>query len=101
MERGQRHPELLHDASERVGFDSPATDALIDYFSGQSDDKGFEHAMQSVKPGQAACDAYFDAIWFAQITQKHSLASKYFAHLKALDVPGCRQELAYTRKFGF
>ncbi|HET8823580.1 MAG TPA: hypothetical protein VFM77_00515 [Terriglobales bacterium] len=101
LERGQGHPELLHDASERVGFDSPATDALIDYFSGQSDDNGFEHSMQSVKPGQAACDTYFDAMWFAQIKQKHAIAEKYFAHLKALNVPSCRQELAYARKFGF
>lgn len=101
LERGQRHPELLHDASERVGFDSPATDALIDYLSGQSDEKGFEHAMQAVKPGQSACDTYFDAMWFAQIRQKHSVAAKYFSRLRALDIPGCRQELAYAQKFGF
>lgn len=101
LERGQRHPELLRDASERVGFDSSAMDGLIEYLLEDSDEQAFGHAMEPVKPGESACAIYFDALWFAHIKRKQSAEKKYYARLKSVAVPACRTELAYARKFGF
>jgi TM2 domain-containing membrane protein YozV len=99
LERGERHPEILQDADKRVGFTSKSTQALIDYFSGRSDDKAFEAAVQASKPAESGCGAYFDAMWFAQIKGKRAVAQRYYDRLKSIDKPSCRPALVYARKF--
>lgn len=101
LERGQRHPEILQDADKRIGFTSPSTQALIDYLSGQSDDRSFDAALQASKPAESGCGAYFDAMWFAQIKGKRAIAQRYFDRLKAIDKPSCHSATVYARKFNF
>jgi hypothetical protein len=101
LERGQRQPDLLQDADKRIGLTSKSTQALIDYLSGQSDDKTFDAAVQASKPTESGCGAYFDAMWFAQIKGKRASAQRYYDRLKAIDNPSCRPAQVYARKFNF
>jgi TonB family protein len=101
LSRGERKDGLLEEASARLDADSLATNAVIQYFSGTIDEKGFEAGMSASKSEADRCSAYFEATWYEEVTQKHELAKKFHEQLLKTGQLHCRTDLVYAEKFKF
>ncbi len=101
LSRGERRDGLLEQASARLDADSPATNAVIQYFSGAIDEKGFEAGVSSSKSEADRCSAYFEAMWYEEVSQKHELAQKFHEQLLKTGQRHCRTDLVYAEKFKF
>jgi len=98
LSQGQRKTSILQDAAGRLGDESPATGAVIQLFSGTASDAEFEAAVQSSKPEQGRCSAYFDALWYAEIMKDDAAAQQYRQHLSDIGKFHCGEALALTNK---
>jgi TonB family protein len=101
LSRGERQDGLLLQASERLDADSLATKAVIRYFSGALDEKGFEAEVSASKSEANRCSAYFEAMWYEEVAQKPELASRFHEQLLKTGQLHCRTELVYANKFKF
>jgi len=101
LSRGERQDGLLLQASERLDADSLATKAVIRYFSGAIDEKRFEAEVSASKSEANRCSAYFEAMWYEEIAQKHEVAQRYHEQLLKTGQLHCRTELVYANKFKF
>jgi TM2 domain-containing membrane protein YozV len=99
LSRGQRDVSILQDAASRLGDDSPATRAVLQLFSGSASETEFDTAVQSTKSEGARCSAYFDAMWYAELTKQDALARRYHQHLSEIGSLHCSEELTFASKF--
>lgn len=72
---------------------------LINYFSGSIDAKAFENITATAKSATARCDAYFNALWYADITHDTALAKNYYDQLAHFDQFACGSALVFAEKF--
>lgn len=98
LSQGQRKTSILQDAAGRLGDESPATGAVIQLFSGTASDAEFEATVQSSKPEQGRCSAYFDALWYAEIMKDDAAVQRYRQHLLDIGKFHCGEALALTSK---
>ena len=98
LSRGQRKAGVLEDAAVRAGDQSAATSAVIQLFSGSGSSTEFETAVQSSKSESSRCSAYFDAMWYAQITKDDVAAQRYRQRLSDIGQLQCGEELAFASK---
>lgn len=98
LSRGQRKAGILEDAAVRAGDQSAATSAVIQLFSGSGSSTEFETAVQSSKSESSRCSAYFDAMWYAQITKDDVAAQRYRQRLSDIGQLQCGEELAFASK---
>jgi TonB family protein len=101
LSRGERHNELLSQATARLDDDSPVDLALLQYISGSIDDDEFERAVQAGKTVYARCGGYFEGMWFAELVKKHAVAKKFYQRLLETGEIDCRSSLVYAKKFQF
>ncbi len=101
LSRGERRDGLLEQASARLDAESLATNAVIQYFSGAIDEKGFEAGVASSKSEGDRCSAYFEAMWYEEVSQKRELAQKFHEQLLTTGQRHCRTDLVYAEKFKF
>ena len=99
LARDDRQNDLLGQASQHLDDDSPTVAALINYFSGSIDAKAFETEITAVKSESARCDAFFDALWYADITHNTALAKNYYDRLSQFDKFACGSALVFAEKF--
>ncbi len=99
LSRGQRKVSILEDAAERLGSEWPTTRAAIRLFSGSDSETEFESAVHSNKAEGERCSAYFDAMWYAEITKQDAAARRYYQRLSEIGKFHCGEELAYANKF--
>jgi tetratricopeptide (TPR) repeat protein len=101
LSRGERRDNLLRQALERLDEESITTKATIEYLSGSTDEKDFETQVESSKSERSQCSAYFEGMWYAEVTKKHALARKYYQRLLDTGQKHCRLEIVYAEKFKF
>ncbi len=101
LSRGERRDNLLREAWERLDEESITTKATIEYLSGSKDEKDFEAQVESSKSERSQCSAYFEGMWYAEVTKKHALARKYYQRLLDTGQKHCRLEIVYAEKFKF
>jgi hypothetical protein len=101
LSRGERHNELLTQATARLDDDSPIDRAEIQYISGSIDDDEFEVAVQAGKLVRARCGGYFEGMWFAELEKKPAAAKKFYQRLLETGETDCRASLVYAKKFQF
>jgi tetratricopeptide (TPR) repeat protein len=101
LSRGERRDQLLRQALERLDEESITTKATIEYLSGFRDEKNFEAQVESSKSERSQCSAYFEGMWYAEVTKKHALARKYYQRLLDTGQKHCRLEIVYAEKFKF
>jgi tetratricopeptide (TPR) repeat protein len=101
LNRGEQRDDLLRQALERLDEESITTKATIEYLSGSTDEKDFEAQVESSKSERAQCSAYFEGMWYAEVTKNHALARKYYQRLLDTGQKHCRLEMVYAEKFKF
>jgi len=101
LARGDRQDALLYDASTQPELDPNSTQAVVGFISGQLTPRGFSSAVALAKNDVAKCSAYFSAIWYAELTNRHALARQYYQDMLNVHVPNCDIEILYARKFKF
>ncbi len=101
LARGDRQEKLLDEASAQLEPDSGTTQALIGFLSGQITPSGFSATVAHAKTEGAKCEAYFDALWFEEVTKRHDLARKFYQSLIDMGTSTCDVEMVFARKFKF
>jgi TonB family protein len=99
LARGDRQNDLLSQATIHLNDDSPTVAALINYFSGSIDANAFEATITSAKSDSARCDAFFHALWYADITHNTALAKTYYERLSQFNQFSCGSTLVFAEKF--
>jgi len=99
LSRGQREPTILQDAAARLDGESPTLRAVIQRFSGSTDEAEFDATVQSTKSERDRCTAYFDAMWYAQLMKQDAVARHYHQRMLEIGNFQCGLELTYTSKF--
>ena len=97
--RGDRQNELLSQAAQHLGDDSTASAALINYFSGSLDAKGFTATVESSKWDGGRCFAYFHAMWYAYLNKNTALVNQFYEPLLKFDPHTCPADLIFAKKF--
>ena len=101
LARGDRNEKLLDQASALLEPNSNTSQAIIGLFSGQLTPSGFSAAVAHAKTEPAKCAAYFDALWYEDLTKKHDLAHQYYQNIVDLGQSTCDVELVFAKKFKF
>jgi tetratricopeptide (TPR) repeat protein len=98
---GERRDDLLRQAIERSDDDwpGPALKTAIKYFSGSIDEKGFEAGVEASKSERDRCYAYFEGMWYAEITKESVAAANYYKRLSEVGKLSCQPELVFAKKF--
>jgi hypothetical protein len=99
LESGQRKNSILKDAENRISENSTVTQAVIRLLSRASDEKAFQGSVDASKSKDGRCSAYFYALWYSEITGKHSAEEEYYRRLTQIGSSSCSTELVYARKF--
>lgn len=101
LARGDRNENLLDEASALLEPNSNTSQAIIGFFSGQITPNGFSAAVAHAKTEPAKCTAYFDALWYEELTKRHDLARQYYKNIVDLGHSTCDVEMVFARKFKF
>jgi len=101
LARGDRQEKLLDEASGELEPDSNTTQAIIGFLSGLITPLGFSAAVTHAKTEPAKCGAYFDALWYEEMTGRHDLARQYYQRIVDLGKSTCDVEILFARKFKF
>ena len=99
LSKGQRKEDMLQEAAGRLGEESPPTRAVIQLLSGSTSETEFDSAVQASKSEGERCSAYFDAMWYATITNQDAAAQQYHRRLADIGKFHCGIELAFASKF--
>jgi hypothetical protein len=101
LARGDRQEKLLDEASAVLEPDSNTSQAIIGYLSGQITPLGFSATVTHAKTEPAKCAAYFDALWYEEVTRRHDLARQHYQRMVDLGKSTCEVEILFARKFKF
>lgn len=101
LARGDRQEKLLDEASAQLEPDSNTSQAIIGFLSGLITPLGFSAAVTHAKTDPAKCAAYFDALWYEEVTRRHDLAGQYYQRIVDLGQSTCEVEILFARKFKF
>jgi TM2 domain-containing membrane protein YozV len=101
LSTGERNNGLLQDAVERLGDNSKATRAVIQWMLDAIDQPAMESAINSSYPENFRCSAYFNALWYAKLEKQDAIARRDYQHLVDLGKFYCGEELVYARKYKF
>ncbi len=97
LSHGNRQEKFLDEATAKLESDSAVTQGIIGLLSGKITPLGFASAVNSAKTDPSRCTAYFDALWFEELSKNHDLAREYYQKLK--DIDACSVERVYAKKF--
>ncbi|HEX8817665.1 MAG TPA: hypothetical protein VF753_19395 [Terriglobales bacterium] len=99
LSRGHRKPGILLDAEGRVEHQAATTKALIELLGGSISREQFEATVQSAISERDRCQAYFGAMWHAELTHEKDAAHRYRQKITDIGDFQCGLEQVYAKKF--